>query len=114
MGFESVCEGIADDLLTPVKRAGGREAPIAKHTHQAAIQYLRWCADGRINDANAVRTVANAYDIDERTVRAWRAKWRDSPTPALFDEYGPEQVTKFMKATGKVYRRFIPKPTPKR
>lgn len=134
--FEYLCKGIAYDLLTPVKRPGGREAPIATHAQKEAIRYLRWCEDGRIQDANAVRSVANAYDVEERTVRGWRTKWKNNPTPELFEECGDsgecgdtekdtpkseliekrraKVATDLMNFSGGAYRRFIPKPTPKR
>ena len=108
--FEYLCAGIAVDLLLPVKRPGGREAPIAKHMQEAAIRYLRWVEDGRIVDAKLIATVAQSFDVDQRTVRNWRTSWRDRPTPGLYEEYGANEVTNFMKATGKQYRRFIPKP----
>jgi hypothetical protein len=108
--FEYLCAGIAADLLTPTKRPGGREPPIAKKMQEAAIRYLRWVEDGRIADANPVATVAQSYQVEARTVRNWRSHWQDRPAPSLHDDYGPEQVTRFMKVVGGQYRRFIPKP----
>ena len=113
IAFEYLCEGIAFDLLTPIKRRGGREPPIAKHAQEAAIRYLRWCNDGRIADASPVNEVANAYAVSTRTVCNWCRAWEGKPTPPLFEEWGAEQVTAFMKAAGKAYRRFVPKPKAK-
>lgn len=112
--FEYLCEGIAYDLLTPVKRSGGREAPIAKHTQEAAIRYLRWCAYRQIPNTEAVRTVAAAYDVEERTVRGWINKWQDKSVSPFFEDWGDTAILNSIKATGKAYRRFIPKPTPKK
>lgn len=114
--FEYLCAGIAADLLTPTKRPGGREPPIAKKMQEAAIRYLRWVEDGRIADANPVATVARSYKVEARTVRNWRAQWQGKPAPSLYDDYGPDQVASFMQAVGGQYRRFIPKPArgPKR
>jgi hypothetical protein len=114
--FEYLCEGVAADLLTPIKRRGGREPPIAKKMQEAAIRYLRWVESGRIADAEPIATVSMSFQVEQRTVRNWRASWRDRPTPSLHDDYGPEHVTMFMKAIGGQYRRFIPKPAkgPKR
>lgn len=111
--FEYLCAGIAPDLLTPVKRPGGREEPIAKHMQAAAIRYLRWVEEGRIQDSHPTSTVATAYSVATRTVRNWQNAWCDLPTPGIHEEYGADAVTRFMKATGNQYRRFIPKPKPK-
>lgn len=108
--LEDVCEGFISDLLQPVKRGGGRERPIAKHMQEAAIRYLRWVEDGRIPDKRPTATVAEAFDVTTRTVRGWKTAWSDSPTPEVHDEFGADAVTRFMRATGKQYRRFIPKP----
>ncbi|MDO9093999.1 MAG: hypothetical protein Q8R98_17725 [Rubrivivax sp.] len=112
--FEYVCAGLADQLLTPIKRPGGREAPIAKSAQQGAIRYLRWCEDGRIEDSSPVRTVAQAFDVVERVVRRWRAAWKDRETPALHEDFGADSVVAFMKADGRVYRRFVKKPEARR
>ena len=114
--FEDVCAGIESDLLSPVKRGGGRERPIAKRLQAAAIRYLRWVADGRIEDSRPTATVAEAYGVTDRTVRGWNEAWRALPTPELADEFGADAVARFMRATGGQYRRFIPKPAkgPKR
>jgi hypothetical protein len=111
--FEHLCAGIASNLLTPVKRPGGRENPIAKHMQAAAIRYLRWVEGGLIQDNHPTSSVAKAYSVETRTVRNWQNAWRDLPTPGIHEEYGADVVTRFMKATGKQYRRFIPKPKPK-
>lgn len=111
--FEETCAGIASDLLQPVKRRGGRERPIAKHMQAAAIRYLRWVEDGRINDDKPTSTVADAFGVNARTVRNWKEAWRDSSTPSIDDEFGAEAVAKFMKAIGAQYRRFVKKPSPK-
>lgn len=114
--FEEICAGIESDLLTPVKRGGGRERPIAKRMQAVAIRYLRWVADGRIEDRRPTSTVAEAYGVTDRTVRGWNEAWRALPTPGLAEEFGADAVARFMRATGGQYRRFIPKPAkgPKR
>lgn len=114
LAFEYICAGVAFDLLTPIKRPGGREPPIAKHAQQDGIRYLRWCADGRIADAAAMSTVATAYQVSTTTIRNWRSAWADRPTPPLFEDYGAEQVIDFMRISGKAYQRFKPKPRAKR
>jgi hypothetical protein len=107
--FEFLCEGVAADLLTPVKRPGGRESPIAKKTQEEAIRYLRWAEDGRIADPNPVATVALSFQVDKRTVRNWRSNWENRAAPPVLDELGAEQVIRIMKAAGSQYRRFISK-----
>jgi hypothetical protein len=108
--FEEICAGIESDLLTPVKRAGGRERPIAKHMQSGAIRYLRWVEDGLISDKHPTATVAGAYGVTDRTVRGWNKAWRGMPTPEISEEFGAEEVTNFMISIGKQYRRFIIKP----
>ncbi len=125
--FEEICAGIFSDLLTPVKRGGGRERPIAKHMQADAIRYLRWVEDGRIQDRSPTKTVAEAYEVGERTVRNWQTAWGDIPTPSINEVLGEVAdkpgidyeklaylVTRFMKVSGKQYRRFVPKPEPRR
>lgn len=111
--FEDICEGFTSDLLSPVKRGGGRERPFAKKLQAVAIRYLRWVEDGRIDDRRPTATVAEAYDVTTKTVRNWKKAWNETPIPESYEEYGPDAVTRFMRATGKQYRRFIPKPKPK-
>jgi transposase-like protein len=119
--LENVCAGIADPLLSPISKPGGREAPIAKACQEGAIRYLRWCEDGRIHDPAPVATVAKAFDVVERAITGWRRAWRDRETPKLSeafftpeDDFDPAEVAAavrdLMLADGRVYRRFIKKP----
>jgi hypothetical protein len=114
IAFEELCAGIASDLLTPLKHAGGRERPIAKHLQADAVRYLRWVEDGRIDDPAPTKTVAAAYGVDARTARNWQRVWHNQPTPPLFEEYGPDMVTALMRISGRAYRRFLPKPQARR
>lgn len=107
--FEYLCAGFTFDLLKPINRSGGSKPPIAKYLQAAAIRYLRWVEDGHISDPRPIATIAEAYQVAERTVRGWRKAWRDRPTPSLDDAFGAEHVTGFMKGAGKQYPRFIPK-----
>lgn len=108
--FECICAGLPSELLQPMKRYGGRDPVIAGHMQGAAIRYLRWVEDGRIEDRHPISTVAQAYDVTTRTVRNWSRAWQDSPTPGIYEEYGSDEVTRFMKATGGSYRRYVKKP----
>lgn len=110
LAFEEICVGIKSDLLSPVKRGGGRERPIAKHLQAAAIRYLRWVEDGRIEDKRPTATVAEAYGVTDRAVRGWKSAWRTLPTPGFIEEFGADEVAKIMRATGEQYHRFIKKP----
>ena len=110
LAFEYLCAGVEFDLVTPVKKPGGREAPIAKIAQEDGIRYLRWCEAGRIADAAPVNTVAAAYSVEPRTVRGWRAAWLDRATPPLAKGLGFEQVIDFMRISGRAYRRFVDKP----
>lgn len=113
LAFEYLCAGVAFDLLTPIKRPGGREPPIAKLAQEDGIRYLRWCVDGRIADAAAVSTVATAYQVSTATIRNWRSAWADRPTPAP-EHFGADTVGEHMRISGKAYQRFKPKPKAKR
>jgi len=110
IAFEYLCAGIADPLLTPVKRASGREEPLAKHMQKAAIRYLRWCEDGRLADPKPKGTVANSYGVTRRTVQRWAKIWKHRPTPPISPEFPPEAVRRFMHAEGKAYQRRFAKP----
>lgn len=110
--LKEVCAGFESDLLSPVKRGGGRERPIAKQMQAAAIRYLRWAEDGRIQDTRPTATVAEAYGVTDRTVRNWNNAWRAEPTMELAnDEWGADVVAALMQSTGKQYHRFIRKPS---
>lgn len=108
--FECICAGLPSDLLQPMKRYGGREPVIARHMQGAAIRYLRWVEDGQIEDKHPISTVAKAYDVTTKTVTNWNRAWQDLPTPGIYEEYGPDAVTRFMKAIGGSYRRYVKKP----
>lgn len=108
--FECICAGLPSDLLQPLIRYGGRESVIAKRMQGAAIRYLRWVEDGRIEDKEPIFSVAEAYDVTTKTVTNWNRAWRDSPTPGIYEEYGPDAVARFMKAVGGSYRRYVKKP----
>lgn len=123
LAFEYLCEGVEFDLVTPVKRTGGREPPIAKKTQEEAIRYLRWCDEGRITDPSPPSTVGTAYGVTTRTVWNWRKGWGDKPTPSLLPmgQYGKVDqkaeaalVGKLMRSGGKQYQRFKPKAKGKR
>jgi hypothetical protein len=106
LAFESLCAGVESDLFTPLRKAGGREAPILKYTQEGGIRYLRWCEANRIIDQSSTSTVATAYGVGTRTVRNWYAKWGAKATPGLLEDYGAEQVASFMQAAGGAYQRF--------
>ena len=114
LAFEYLCVGVEFDLVTPVKKPGGREPPIVKHTQEDGIRYLRWCTDGRIQDSAPGSTVATAYGVSTATVGNWRRAWADRPAPPLFDDDSAEQVIDVMRHSGKAYQRFKPKPKAKR
>lgn len=114
-GLEHLCAGVAFDLFTPVKRPGGREPPILKKTQEAAIRYLHWCKDGRINDKSPTSTVGTAYGVNTRTVSNWLKAWGERPTPPLkpIENYGEvdqaaeaARVARFMSISGTQYPRF--------
>ncbi len=98
IAFEYLCAGVADPLLAPVKRRGGREEPLAKHMQKAAIRYLRWCEDKRF--------VANAYGVSIRTIERWIEEWRDKPIPPFADGF-PDEERKYriIEKAGEAYKR---------
>lgn len=121
--FENLCEGVAFDFITPVKRPGGREPLIAKMTQEAAIRYLHWCDDGRIQDPSPPGSVGVAYRVSTRTVLNWRKAWGEKPIPSLLSlgNYGEVNQTaeaawvgRLMRIGGQQYQRFKPKAEAKR
>lgn len=77
--------------------------PKAKKTIDDAIRYLHWAEAGRINDPDALATIARHYKVNAETVRAWLL---DSPPIATASgvEYLPEDVIRHMKISGRQYR----------
>lgn len=123
LAFEYLCAGVAFDLITPVKRPGGRQPPIARHLQAAAIRYLRWVEDGRIDDQAPVSTIAAAYGVSTRAVGYWKSQWKGQGTPPVYqpwvDAWNKDResawtagrrrehpVKAFMQASGKHYERL--------
>jgi hypothetical protein len=106
LAFEYLCAGFEFDLVTPIRKRGGREMPIAKHFQECGIRYLRWCEETKITDSIPTSTVATAFGVSTKTVGVWYKKWGDKSTPPLFDEWGAAQVKKFMEISGTNYQRL--------
>jgi hypothetical protein len=136
--FEELCAGSRPELLAPVPHPGGRQRPIAKALQAAAIRYLRWVAEGRIDDPRPIATVVKAYGVTRRTVHGWVRAWKAEPTPPLAaSDAGPaarrierkgkprraqpqvaalddaQRVREMMTAVGRSYARFVPPPKPR-
>lgn len=102
--FENVCAGVFDELLQPLPSPGQPVPPILRHMQEAAIRYLRWVEDGRIEDHQPKKTVAACYGVTEKTVGNWLDSWDGKQVSDLFDDFQkPEVVKKFMLATGGRY-----------
>jgi hypothetical protein len=114
LAFESLCAGVEYDLVTPVRRPGGRVAPILKATQEAGIRYLRWCVKNKIQDTAPTSTVATAYGVGTRAVRYWYKEWGTKATPALRRGLRARHVVSFMEISGKAYQRFKASSKPKR
>ena len=112
LAFEYLQAGIAHLLLTPVKRPGGREAPILKHLQIDALRYLKWCEDGRIADVRPLSTIGTAYGVATKTVRNWRSHWEGTVLPEAPPHFGQQDVRAALQASGAAYHRFRAKPKP--
>lgn len=106
--FAELVEGFSPDLLTPIRRLG-RRPPVEKQLQRDAIRYLRWCVAGHIADRSPIKTIASAYKVSVKAVRTWRNTWANEPTPEILEDFGADQVTAFMHASGSQYKRFVPK-----
>jgi nucleoside 2-deoxyribosyltransferase len=104
-GHLSVGAGSPSDLLLPAKASGVPEDPAIKGAQEAAIRYLRWVGDGRINDQNPITTVADQYEVKPEIVRQWSDAWSGTSTDSEI-EYRPDDVIRQMKIKGRQYRRF--------
>ena len=89
--------------LTPVQAADFPEDPVARDAQEAAIRYLRWVEEGRISDQNSIATVADQYKVKEEAVHQWIDNWAGIST-ATQVEYRPDDVTRWMKISGRQYR----------
>lgn len=106
IAFEYLQAGIAHLLLTPVKRAGGREAPILKHLQIDALRYLRWCEDGRISDVRPFSTVGTTFGVSTKTAGNWSRTWKDVTLPPAPAHFGGPEVANALKTSGAAYQRF--------
>jgi hypothetical protein len=106
--FENLCAGARDEILIPVrsKKGGAPGKPIKQHLQTNAIRYLRWVEAGRITDPNAVKMVAAAYDVTEKTVANWVSDWSERPTPDLHEDFGEDTVRRLMIIAGSRYKQW--------
>ena len=104
-GRLSVVEGAPSDLLMPVRPSGVPDDPVIKSAQEAAIRYLRWVGDGRINDQVPIKTVADQYEVKPETVQQWSDAWSEISTTSEV-EYRPDDVIRQMKIKGRQYRRL--------
>jgi hypothetical protein len=147
--FEALAAGYAPELLTPVTRRGApsNKTPIDKCLQQDAMRYINWATagfrlkfidkddvvsmiEGKIDDLKPFRTVAEAYDLVERTIRNWHKNHDPKDIPKLVlgmsdDPSSPnyfspaekvaryaQHATNLMKISGKQYHRFVTKYKP--
>jgi hypothetical protein len=107
-----ILEGGLEDCLKHL-RGGSRETsapaanlpenPLARKAIESAIRYLRWVADGKVVDGNAVATVADQYKVKEETVREWIDAW-SGISLASHADYRPDDVVRQMKISGRQFR----------
>jgi nucleoside 2-deoxyribosyltransferase len=77
--------------------------PLARKAIEAAIRYLRWVAEGKIGDSNAIATVADQYKVRESAVREWIDAW-SGILLASSANFRPDDVARQMKISGRQYR----------
>lgn len=109
VGFDFLCQGAEFPAFIPAgvsNKRGKKPRPVLRYAQEPAIRYLRWCSSGQLEDRKRYDTVAGAYGVSTRTVRAWEEAWRDCTLPDLVEGYGAEQVKSFMQAAGMSYRRL--------
>ncbi|MDP1605336.1 MAG: nucleoside 2-deoxyribosyltransferase [Rhodocyclaceae bacterium] len=107
-----IVEGGLEDCLKQL-RGGTRETatpaanlpenPLARKAVEAAIRYLRWVADGKIDDGKAIATVADQYKVREETVQGWINGW-SGISLASHADYRPDDVVRQMKISGRQFR----------
>jgi len=98
--LRQLCGGTTD---FPTTGANLSNHPLARKSVEAAIRYLRWVADGKITDGNAVATVADQYKVREETVGAWIDAWSGITLTSSAD-YRPDDTIRQMKISGRQYR----------
>jgi hypothetical protein len=109
VGFDFLCQGAAFPAFMPAGvsgRRGKKPRPVLRYVQEPAIRYLRWCKFKQLTDDDRYGTVANAYGVSTRTVRAWEKAWSGCPLPGLVEDYGEAQVKSFMQAAGISYQRL--------
>lgn len=107
-----IVAGGLEDCLRQL-RGGAREAtrpaaqlpdnPLARQAIEAAIRYLRWVADGRIADGNAIATVADQFKVNAGKVHGWIEAWSGSALAAHPDSR-PDDIVRQMKISGRQFR----------
>jgi nucleoside 2-deoxyribosyltransferase len=95
-----VAGGLADCLQTLREPS---EDPRMRMAHEAAMRYLRWVADGRIEDRTPVTSIARQFRVAEEEVRQWIEAWSGIELPSP-EDYLPEDVIRKMKISGRQYR----------
>lgn len=112
LAFEYLQAGISHVLLTPVRRPGGREAPILKHLQIDALRYLQWCEEGKIADPRPLSTVGTAYRVATKTAGNWKRNWVESTLPEVPAHFDAAQVYEALQQAGAAYQRFRTKARP--
>lgn len=100
IAYKSLFAGMVDDLLKPDTKYGTREPLIFEQLRIDAIRYLHWVEDGRIDDADPIATVAQAYQLGKKAIKNWRDEWCKKPTPSFNYVFAQEPIPGFLKANG--------------
>jgi nucleoside 2-deoxyribosyltransferase len=79
------------------------ENPLARKAIEAAIRYLRWVEEGKIDDSSAIATVADQYKVKDNAVRDWIDVW-SGISLASHADLRPDDVARQMKISGRQYR----------
>jgi len=109
MAFKTVLGDTTDPLFTPRKKPGGREHPWSKDYIGDAISYLNAVSNGIIIDKTPIKTVAEAFDVDQSTVRKWNKKYTSNKLLS-YDKH-KDLLKPLLIASGLQYRNLIEKRT---
>ena len=103
-GLEDCLKQLRGESSEPSSAAARlAENPQARTSIEAAVRYLRWAEEGKIEDSQAIATVAAQYKIREDVVREWINAW-SGITLAAHSGMRPDDVMRQMKIRGRQYR----------
>jgi len=93
--------GTIPEPIELARSRGQREPGPRERSHLGwGVAYLKAAEDGRINDPHPTKTVAEHYEVEERTVQKWRQK---IAPPSGSETLSGDDIRREMKLAARKY-----------